>query len=111
MGAIRTAIDLDDNRAVHNAVEEGHGQRRVVEITAPGVEVDVGHDRGGTLAAGVDDLVQQVGGLRAFAAFDLVEGEFVDDEPVEAGVIAEPFGQGMVGQACGQVGQQGGAGM
>src|SRR5438552_6481713 len=46
----------------------------------------------------------------SFAAFDLVEGEFVDDEPVEAGVVAEPLGQGAVGQRSGQFGQELGTG-
>ena len=76
----------------------------------PGVEVDVGHHRRRALAAGVDDLVQQVGGLRGFAAFDLVEGELINDQPVEAGVIADSLRQGVIGQAGGQIDQQIGAG-
>jgi len=38
------------------------------------------------------------GGLRRFAPLDLVEGKFIDDEPIEVGVIAELLGQGLVRQ-------------
>ena len=65
---------IKDDGTVHQSVEEGHGQGHVAEIIAPGIEVDVG-DQGGRvlLAAGVDDLVEQAGGLAALGAFDLVE--------------------------------------
>jgi len=78
VGAIGAALDLQDNGAVHDTVEEGHRQRRVAQVFAPGVEVDVRHQRRRALRAGVDDLVEQVGGLRRFAAFDLVEAKLVD---------------------------------
>ena len=55
------------------------------------------------LAAGVDDLVPQAGGLRTEAAFDAVEAEFVNDEQRELGVEADAVVDGLVGQGGGEV--------
>ena len=111
MSAVRFAFDLEDDGAIDDAVEEGHGQGRIAEVVGPGVEVDVGDQGGGPLrAAGVDDLEEEVGGLRRLLAFDVIEAEFVDDQQVEAGVVADALRQGLVGQRGGQVVQQAGAG-
>jgi hypothetical protein len=59
---------------------------------------------------GVDDLVEEVGRLGAFAAFDAVEGEFVDDHEVETRPAADAAGQALLGQRLAQVFQQAGAG-
>jgi hypothetical protein len=73
VGAVGLPLDLQNDGPVHQAVQEGHGQRHVTEIVAPGLEVDVGNQGGGVLlAAGVDDLVEQAGGLAALGAFDPV---------------------------------------
>lgn len=47
----------------------------VLQVLTPGIEVDVCHHRRRTLAPPVDDLVQQIGGVRAFATFDPVKGK------------------------------------
>ena len=62
------------------------------------------------LAAGVDDLVPQAGGLRTEAAFDAVEPEFVDDQKVELRIEADAFVDGLVGQGGGEVFQEFAAG-
>lgn len=46
MGAVGTAGELQDRRAVDEAVEERRGQGRITEIIGPGLEVDVGRQRG-----------------------------------------------------------------
>src|ERR1700680_2033624 len=90
VNTIRLAFQLHDRGAVYDAVQERHRQRCVAEIVGPGFEVDVRHERrAGALAARVDDLVPQAGGLRTDRAFDAVEAEFVDDEQVELGVKAD----------------------
>ena len=79
MNSIGFAFQLHDRGAVHHAIQQGHRQGRVAEVVGPGLEVDVGHEgRRALLAAGIDDLVPQAGGLWADAAFNAVEAEFVD---------------------------------
>ena len=85
VGAVGPPFDSDDDRAVDQAIEHGHGQRRVAEILPPGVEVDVGdQDRGALLVSAGDDLVQEVRGLRAFLALDAIEAKFVHDQEIPA---------------------------
>jgi hypothetical protein len=111
MGAVGFALRLEDRGAVDETVEERHGQRRVAQVFAPGVKINVGHQGRGTLAvASVDDLVKQAGRLRILRAFDQVEAKFVDDEQFLAGIITQAFGQAMIGQGGGQVVQQIGTG-
>ena len=111
MNAIGFAFQLDDGGAVHHAIQHGHRQRGVAEVFGPGLEVDVGHQGGaGTLAAGVDDLVPQAGGLRTEAAFDAIEAEFVNDEQAELGIEANAVVDGLVGQGGGEVFEQFAAG-
>lgn len=111
VGAIGLAFELEDDGTVDKPIEEGHGQGDVAEIIAPGLEVDVG-DQGSRvlLAAGVDDLVEQTGGLAALRSFNLVEAELIDDQQVEAFVVAQALGQGLVSQASGEVLEQGSTG-
>ena len=90
VGAVRLAADLQQDRSVHYAVQEGHRQRRIAQVIAPRLEVDVRAQGGGTLAAaGVDHLVEEVGRLGALAAFDAVEAELVDDHQVETRPVAD----------------------
>ena len=104
MNAIGFAFQLHDRGAVHDAIQHGHRQRRVAEVVGPGLEVDVRHQGGAdALAAGVDDLVPQAGGLRTEAAFDAIEAEFVDDEQAELGIEANAVVDGLVGQGGGEV--------
>src|SRR5260370_3114362 len=107
MGAVGLAFDFEDDGAVDQAVEEGHGRGRIAKVLAPGFEVDVGDQRRAyLLAAGVHDLVQQTGSLRRFAAFDAIEAKLVDDEQFKAGKVPDPLAQGPIGQAGAHVRQQ-----
>src|SRR5260370_27556351 len=107
MGAVGLALDLEDDGAVDQAVEESHGQGGIAQILAPGFEVDVGHQRrAGLVAAGVHDLVQQTGGLWRVAAFEAIEAKLVDDEQFKAGIVPDPLAQGPIGQAGAQGRQQ-----
>jgi len=79
MGSVGFALQFHDRCAIHDSVEQGHRQGSVAEVVGPGLEVDVGHQCGGTLlAASVDDPVPQARGLRTDAAFDAVEAELVN---------------------------------
>jgi hypothetical protein len=78
-GAVGFALDLEDDGAIDQAVQEGHGQGWVAQVVAPGVEVDVGgQGRRFFLVAGVEDFVEQIGRFGMFLAFDAVEAEFVN---------------------------------
>jgi hypothetical protein len=69
MGPVGLAVDLHDDGPIDDAIQEGHRERWIAEVFAPGIEVDVGHQgRGALSAAGVDHLVQEVGGLRGYLA-------------------------------------------
>ena len=48
-GAVGLAFDLEDDRALDHAVEEGHRQRAIREVVSPFVEVYVGDQRRGAL--------------------------------------------------------------
>jgi hypothetical protein len=74
--AIRLAVDLHDNRPVHDSVQERHRQRWIAPVVAPRVEVDVRHQRRRPSAAGVDQLVQQARCLGRFDPFQSVERTF-----------------------------------
>ena len=111
MSAVRSALDLQQDRAVHHAVQEGHGQGWIAEAVGPGLEVDVGHQAGAPLrTAPIDDFVQQVGCLRRERPLQAVEAELVDNQPLEPRLIVQPCRQGLVGQAGGEILQQLGAG-
>ena len=71
--SIRLAIDLHDDRPVHDSVQERHRQRWIAPVVAPPVEVDVHHQRRRPSAADVDQLVQQARCLGRFDAFQSVE--------------------------------------
>ena len=78
LGAIGFAFELQDDRSFDQAVEEGHRQRAVGKVLAPFLEVHIGdQSRRVLLVSCGDDLVEQVGRLRAFAPFDSVEPKFV----------------------------------
>jgi hypothetical protein len=111
VSAVGLAVDLQDDGAINDPIQECRREGRVAEVIAPGLEVDVGGQGGRALAgAGVDDLEEEVGGLRGLLAFDVIEAKLVKDQQVETGVMADPLGQGLVGQGRGQIFQQGGAG-
>src|SRR6266540_1284239 len=111
MNSIGFAFQLDDGGAVHDAIQQRHRQGRVAEVVGPGLEVDVRHQsRADALAARVDDLVPQAGGLRTDAAFNAIEAEFVNDEQVEFGIEADAVVDGAVRQGGRQVFQEFAAG-
>ena len=62
------------------------------------------------LAASVDDLVPQAGGLRAETAFDAVEAELINNEQIEPGVKADAIVDGLVGQRSREVFEKSAAG-
>lgn len=71
MRPIRLALNLQDDRPVHDPIQERHRQRRVAQILALRLEVDVRYQRRrALLAAGVDQLVQQA---RRLTRFDPLE--------------------------------------
>ena len=99
MGSVGFAFPFHDGGAIDDSIEQCHRQGCVAEIVGPSVEVDVGDQSGGALlAAGVDDLVPQAGGLRAEAAFNAVEAEFVNDEQIKTSVKADAVVDGLIGQ-------------
>src|SRR5207253_1163058 len=111
MNAVGFALELHDGGAVHNSIQHRHCQGCVTEVVGPGFEVDVGHQGdAGTLAAGVDDLVPQAGGLRTEGAFDAIQAKFVNDEQAELGIKANAVVDGLVGQGGRQVFEQVAAG-
>src|ERR1700731_2092817 len=111
MGTVRAARDLQYHRAVHEAIEDGHGQRGIAEVIRPSLEADVGHHgRGTRRAAAVDHFVQEAGRLSRLRPLDLVEAELVDDQQLEVAVVPQPLGETVVGQRGRQVPQQVGTG-
>ena len=107
MDPVGFALQLHDGRTVHDPIQQRHRQGSIAEVFGPGLEVDVGHQgRADPLAARIDDLVPQAGGLRTQAAFDAVETKFVDDQQLEAGIEADAVVDGLVGQGRGQIFQQ-----
>src|SRR3954470_18601432 len=87
--SIRLAVDLHDDRTVHDPIQKRHRQRRITEVLTPRLEIDVRHQRRRPLRApGIDQLVQQARRLARFAAFDPVEAELVEDQQVELRVLA-----------------------
>src|SRR5258708_5806615 len=72
------SLDLKDDGAVHHSIQERRRQRRISQVVAPRLEVDVRHHRRGTLPAPrVDDLEQQVGRLRRLLPLDVIEPELI----------------------------------
>src|SRR3954452_5632328 len=86
--SIRLAVDLHDDRTVHDPVEKRHRQRRITQVLSPRLEIDVRHQRRRTLRApGIDQLVQQARRLPGLAPLDPVEAELIDDQQVVVGVL------------------------
>ena len=93
------------------AIQQGHRQGRIAEVIGPVLEVDVGDQRRRSLAAAaVNHLVEQTRRFRVFAAFEFVEAELVDDQQIEAAVVADARRQRLVAGGGRQVFQQFGAG-
>ena len=111
MSSVRLSLDLQDDRPVHDPVQERHRQRRIAQVLAPGLEIDVRHQRRRTTAADVDQLVQQARRLGRFQPFYSVEAELVEDHQVEFGVVPQPPRQRLVRQRRRQVLQDRGAGL
>ena len=111
VNSVGFAFQFHDRGTVHDAIQQRHRQRGVAEIVGPGLEVDVRHQGGAdALAARVDDLVPQAGGLRTDSTFDAVEAELVDDEQVELGIEANAVVDGAIGERGRQVFQEFAAG-
>jgi len=88
VGSIGLAIDLQDDRRIHDPVQERHRQRRVAQVIAPGLEIDVRHQRRRPRGTCVDQLVQQARRLGRFSPLDSVKAELVKDHQVELRVVA-----------------------
>lgn len=111
MGSVGFAFQLHDRRAIYDSIQQSHRQGCVAEIVGPRVEVDVGDQSGGALlAACIDDLVPQAGGLRAEAAFDAIEAELINNKQIELGVKADAIVDGLVGQSRCEVFEKSAAG-
>ena len=92
MGTIRAALDLQHDRAVHEAVEDGHGQGGIPEVIGPRLEADVGHHgRGPFGTAAIDHLVQEAGRLAGLGPLDPIEPELVNCQEVEVAVVPQPL--------------------
>ena len=90
--AVALAGDQGDVGVVGEAVDEGDQRRGVGEDRGPVLEGEVGRDEGGAggFVAGIQDAVEQVGGL-------VVEGEVAD--LVEAEQRKRPMKSGLDGRA------------
>src|SRR4051794_25245636 len=111
MSSVGFAFQFHDGCSIHHSIQQGHRQGCVAEIVGPSVEVDVGDQSGGALlAASVDDLVPQAGGLRAEAAFDAVEAELINSKQIKTGVKADAVVDGLVGQSRREVVEKSAAG-
>ena len=96
---IRLAIQLQNDRPVYDAVQQCHCQRCIIQVFLPGLEVDVRHQRRGTLLrSGINQLEQQTRGVLGLTPLQLIEAEFVHDQQVETGIITDPPWQRPVGQ-------------
>ena len=111
MGAVGTAAQFQDRRAVHQAIEEGGRQRRIAQVVGPGGEVDVRRQHGRTTShAGVQQTVVKRARVSLRLAFQVVEAEFVDQQQVDPRVFGQEPVEGPVGQRGGEVLKQRGAG-
>lgn len=100
-----------DDRAVDDPMQQRHRQWRIAEVIGPVFEVDVGNQRGRSFAAAaVYHLVQQARWFRILAAFEFVEAELIDDQQIEATVVADASGERLVARGGRQLFQQFGAG-
>ena len=78
---VRPAFNREDDRSLHDAIEESHGHGPIGQILSPFFEVHVGGERGGLLLVSPgDDLIEQVSRLRACLPLDFVASEFVHDQ-------------------------------
>lgn len=84
---------------VDHAVHDGGGDDGIAEVVAELAEVNVRRDERARLAvAAVDDLEEERG-VPGVLLFQPIEAEFVDEEDVGGGVVAELPGKGVVGPA------------
>jgi hypothetical protein len=84
MGAVGFAVDVEDDRAFDDAIQERRCHERVREIGLPRREVDVCRQGRGTLrAARIDELEEQIGSLGRLLTLDVAKAEFVDQQNIE----------------------------
>src|SRR5512135_315100 len=111
MGAVGTAGELEDHRAVDQAVEERRRQRWITQVVGPRAEVDVRRQRGRAPArAGVEQTVVEGAGLGLGFTLQPVEPEFVDQQEIKSRILGEHPAAGPVGQRRGELLEQLGAG-
>src|SRR5471032_1418210 len=91
--AQRLALEVDPVAAVDDAIEDGVGERRVVEVGVPGLDGQLAGDDGGARADAVVEQLQQVD---AFGRADGGDGEVVDDQEVELGQLGQAPGEAAV---------------
>jgi len=106
--AVAGSVDVNAQGVPGEAVEDGHGDGGVAEVTAPDAEGDVGGNDGrGAAVAQVDEIEEGVSGGGLVVAFlDLAEADIVDDEQVGSGPGFETAAVGGVGEAGVQVVEQ-----
>ena len=81
MGSVGLALKLVNNRSIHDPIEQRHRHRRISQVLAPPLKVDVRDQGRAPLASSaVNHLVQQAGGLGMLLTLQLVKAQFVDDQ-------------------------------
>ena len=64
MGSVGLALKLVNDRSIHDPIEQRHRYRRISQVLAPPLKVDVGDQSCAPFAASaVNHLVQQAGSL------------------------------------------------
>ena len=103
--AVAGPVDVDAQSVHGQAVEDGHGNGGVAEVTPPVAEGDIGGDGGGEPAmAAVDEIEEGVsGGGLIVPLSHLAEPDIVDDEQVRARPGLEAAGVRRIGEAGVQV--------
>src|SRR5437879_8477018 len=102
LGAEALTGDLDEVRAVGQAIEGGGREQRLAEEVRPLRAVAIrGQENRAALIPFVDDVVEILGARRA----QWLEPEVVEDEEIGARVASEAGLARAVGTAAGEVGQ------
>ena len=104
---VALALDVDGDRVVQQAVEDGGGDHRVAEDVPPGAEALVaGDDDRAALVAAADELEEQVGAL----AIDRDVADLVDDQDLRLGEELELLVEAVLGERLAEGGDEPGRG-
>ncbi len=111
VGAVGTAGELQDRGPVDQAVEKRRGQGRITEVISPGLEVDVGRQRGRpTARTGIEQPIVDGAGLSLGFTLQAVEAELVDQQEVQPRINSQLAMECAIGQCCREFLEQLGAG-